>query len=82
MPWWGWALTVLAANSAVWFVLDYRAGTHRRHYSDGCAKPFFDRAHRADGSPKHIFPRRGDGEVEDLEHLMYGHRSGSDQVSR
>jgi hypothetical protein len=54
----------------VFAIIERRAHTHKLHYSDGCAKPFFDRAFRSDGSRKNIIPRPGDGEIDDLEHLL------------
>jgi hypothetical protein len=60
----------LAAGGIGFFLLQVRAGTHRRHYSDGCAKPFFDRSVRSDGSHRPIIPRPGDGAIDDLEHLL------------
>jgi hypothetical protein len=73
MNWWIVGV-VAAAGFVLWgvvvIVLERRAGMLRAHYSDGCAKPFFDRAFRADGSRTNIIPRPGDGEVGDLEHLL------------
>ncbi|WP_433345301.1 hypothetical protein [Micromonospora sp. CA-111912] len=58
----GWGVT--------FWVIERQAGTHKARYSDGCAKPFAEKAFRADGSRKNILPRPGDGEVDDLEHLL------------
>jgi len=77
MPWWGWLIVaVLVGWGAVFWLIECRAGTHRRHYSDGCPKPIVDNASRADGSWKRIIPRRGDGEIDDLEHLLEHQRRG------
>lgn len=71
MRWWILAAVgvFLAWGAGFWF-LSWRAGTHRLRYSDGCAKPIVDSALRADGSRKNIIPRPGDGEIDDLEHLL------------
>ncbi|MFC4144831.1 hypothetical protein ACFO0M_01045 [Micromonospora mangrovi] len=54
---------------AYWIMLR-RAGSHKPFYSDGCPKPLVDSPFRADGSRKNILPKPGDGEVDDLEHLL------------
>ena len=83
MPWWGWLiLAVFVGWNVVFWALTYRARQHREHYSDGCPKPFFEKASRADGSWKNIIPRRGDGEVDDLEHLLEHERSGDQPTER
>lgn len=75
---WGQWLVVLGLilfvgwGIAFW-IMQRRAGSHKFHYSDGCAKPLVEKAFRADGSRKNILPRPGDGEIDDLEHLL-GHR--------
>jgi hypothetical protein len=69
MWWWIGGLVYLLC-SGVWALIEHRAGRSRPHYSDGCAKPFFDRALRADGSRRPIIPRPGDGAIDDLEHLL------------
>lgn len=74
MNWWQWLLLAGAVVFVGWGItfwhLERRAGAHKQHFSDGCAKPFVEQATRADGSRKNIIPRPGDGEVDDLEHLL------------
>lgn len=66
----GIGLVLLVGWSIAFRIMQYRAGVHRPYYSDGCPKPLMDSPFRADGSRKNILPRPGDGEVEDLEHLL------------
>ncbi|MFG3418111.1 hypothetical protein [Micromonospora sp. NPDC048063] len=74
MGWVQWlivvGLIVFVGWGIVFWIMQRRAGSHKSHYSDGCAKPLVEKAFRADGSPKNILPRPGDGEVDDLEHLL------------
>jgi hypothetical protein len=74
MQWWQWSIAagvlVFIGWGIAFWVLERRAGDHRSHYSDGCVKPIIEKATREDGSFKNIFPRPGDGEVSDLEHLL------------
>jgi hypothetical protein len=74
VTWWQWliaiAVVIFVGWGIVFWVLERRAGTHKQHYSDGCAKPLIEGAERADGSLKNIIPRPGDGEIDDLEHLL------------
>ncbi len=75
MPWWAWALIVawLTLGTAG-AVMKARAGQMDLYYPDGCRRSFFDRAFRIDGEGNHLLPRRGDGALDDLEHLLQ-HRS-------
>jgi hypothetical protein len=74
MSWWQWLIAVAVVIFIGWGIvfwrMERRAGTHKEHYADGCAKPFFEKPIRADGSRKNIIPRPGDGEIDDLEHLL------------
>lgn len=81
----GWAqwliiggVVVFVVWGAVFWIIAHRADTHRLYYSDGCAKPIVEKAFRTDGSRKNIIPKRGDGEVDDLEHLLEHKRHPSD----
>ncbi len=80
MPWWGWLLIAWAALSLGLAALEVRAGTlrssWRMHWADGCAKPIVQSAFRGDGSPRNIIPRRGDDEVDELEHLLEHRQPG------
>lgn len=77
MPWWAWVITVWLSVGAIGAVAKMRSGQMRLYYSDGCRRPFFDRAFRLDGARNNILPRRGDGEVDDLEHIYAGHDHSS-----
>ncbi|WP_436523374.1 hypothetical protein [Actinoplanes sp. HUAS TT8] len=83
MSWLQWLLLVGAVIfvgwGAVFWILERRAGAHKQHFSDGCAKPFFEQATRSDGSRKNIIPRPGDGDIEDLEHLLE-HKRRAEEV--
>jgi hypothetical protein len=74
MNWWQWliavAVVIFVSWGIVFWLLESRAGAHRQQYADGCPKPIIEKAVRADGSRKNIIPRRGDGEIDDLEHLL------------
>lgn len=79
MGWVQWLLVVglifFAGWGAIFWTMERRAGSHKLHYSDGCPKPLAENALRADGSRKSIIPRPGDGEVDDLEHLLEHRKS-------
>jgi hypothetical protein len=72
--WWQWLIAASAVVFVGWgivfWMLERRAGTHKSHYSDGCPKPIVEKTTRDDGSRKNIIPKVGDGEVDDLEHLL------------
>lgn len=74
MGWVQWLIVVglilFVGWGIIFWIMQRRAGSHKAHYSDGCAKPLVEKAYRADGSRKSILPRPGDGEVDDLEHLL------------
>ncbi len=82
MNWWQWLIAVGAIIFIGWgityWLLERRAGNHKDHYSDGCPKPLIEKATRSDGTLKNIIPRTGDGEVNDLEHLLE-HKEGHGQ---
>jgi hypothetical protein len=70
MPWWAWALIIWLALGATGAVMKVRSGQMDLYYSDGCRRPFLDRAFRVGGAGDRILPRPGDGEINDLEHLV------------
>jgi hypothetical protein len=74
VTWWQWLIAAGVVVFVGWgigfWMLERRAGTHKSHYSDGCPKPIVEKATRDDGSRKNIIPKPGDGDVDDLEHLL------------
>jgi hypothetical protein len=82
VAWWHWLIVLggvlFVGWGAIFWIMERRAGTNNLHYSDGCAKPIVETSMRSDGSRKNIIPRPGDGEVEDLEHLLEHRKAVSD----
>jgi len=73
MPWWGWVLVVWLTLGVSGAIMKVRSGQMDLYYSDGCRRSFIDRAFRIDGEGNHLLPRPGDGEVDNLRHLVHGH---------
>jgi hypothetical protein len=73
MPWWVWFIIAWLGLGTIGAIMKQRSGQMNPYYSDGCRRPFLDRAFRLDGTRNRIIPRRGDGEIEDLEHLYTDH---------
>jgi hypothetical protein len=71
MPIWIWMVIIIwVFASSIATIMQFRAGQLRRHYADGCPRPFFDPFARADGSRRPIFPRRHEGAIDELEHML------------
>jgi hypothetical protein len=77
MPWWAWVLIIWLTLGLIGAVMKQRSGQMNPYYSDGCRRPFLDRAFRIDGEGNHLLPRGDDGEIDNLKHLVHGHHHTS-----